>query len=297
MPKKILVIGSINKDLVVNTTRFPLDGETLIGASFYTNNGGKGANQALAISKLGGDVSIIAAVGDDSFGRENINTLSFHKVETDNIIVKKLASTGIASITVTNDGANNIIVVPGANFLLSREDIDDNVEIIEDSDIVVIQLEIPIETAEFAAILSKELGKIIILNPSPAVYLSDDFLSSVDILIPNENEINIIGGVERALSLGVKNVIVTLGKYGCDLFTKEYKKHFNAYNVKVVDTTAAGDSFLGAFTRMLSLNKTIEESIKFGVKVSNITVTRKGAVDSIPTFDEVTTIDFENIKE
>lgn len=289
MAKKNLVVGSINKDLVVNTSRFPLAGETLIGDSFYTNNGGKGANQASAIAKLGGDVSIIGAVGDDEFGRETVKNLSLYGVDTKNVSVKKGISTGIASITVTKSGANNIIVVPGANSLLSKEDIDSKLDVIKKSDIVVIQLEIPIETAKYVASLSKRLGKTVILNPSPAVELENDMLETVDILIPNETEIEIIGGIERAKSFGIKYIIVTLGKNGSDLYylSNNAKKHFNAYDVEVVDTTAAGDSFLGAIAAMLALDKPIEEAISFATKVSNITVTRKGAIDSIPTFQEV----------
>lgn len=289
MAKKILVVGSINKDLVVNTSRFPLAGETLIGDSFYTNNGGKGANQASAIAKLGGDVSIIGAVGDDEFGRETVKNLSLYGVDTKNVSVKKGISTGIASITVTKSGANNIIVVPGANSLLSKEDIDSKLDVIKKSDIVVIQLEIPIETAKYVASLSKRLGKTVILNPSPAVELENDMLETVDILIPNETEIEIIGGIERAKSFGIKYIIVTLGKNGSNLYylSNNAKKHFNAYDVEVVDTTAAGDSFLGAIAAMLALDKPIEEAISFATKVSNITVTRKGAIDSIPTLEEV----------
>lgn len=289
MAKKILVVGSINKDLVVNTSRFPLAGETLIGDSFYTNNGGKGANQASAIAKLGGDVSIIGAVGDDEFGRETVKNLSLYGVDTKSVSVKKGISTGIASITVTKSGANNIIVVPGANSLLSKEDIDSKLDVIKKSDIVVIQLEIPIETAKYVASLSKRLGKTVILNPSPAVELEKNMLETVDILIPNETEIEIIGGVESVKSFGIKYIIVTLGKNGSDLYylSNNAEKHFNAYDVEVVDTTAAGDSFLGAIAAMLALDKPIEEAISFATKVSNITVTRKGAIDSIPTFQEV----------
>lgn len=153
------------------------------------------------------------------------------------------------------------------------------------------QLEIPLDIAKYAANISKELNKTVILNPSPAVKLDEEFLSCVDILIPNETEIDIIGGIDYVFECGVKNIILTLGKNGCELITKENnkidKKHFDAYDVKVVDTTAAGDSFLGGVVRMLSENKTIEEAIEFAIKVSNITVTRKGAIDSIPTYEEV----------
>ena len=285
MSKKILIIGSINKDLVVTAPRFPKEGETILGSNFYTGNGGKGANQACAIGKLGGDVSILGAVGDDSFGKDLCNALISNNVNTDNLIIKNNVSTGIAVITVTDDGANNIIVAQGANALITKDDIKE--ELISLYDIIVMQLEIPLEIAEYAAYIAKKLGKTVVLNPSPAVKLSRDFLSYVDILIPNETEIDIIGGIDYAFERGVKNIILTLGANGCDFINKEGRKHFDAYKVDVLDTTAAGDSFLGGVVRMIADNKSIEEAIIFATKVYNITVTRKGAIDSIPTYNEV----------
>lgn len=289
MYKKILVIGSINKDLVINAPRFPKEGETILGKSFYINNGGKGANQSAAIAKLGGDISILGAVGDDNFGKDLSYSLSSNKVNIDNLIIKKNVSTGIAFITVIESGANNIIVSQGANALITKEDIKE--ELINKYDIIVMQLEIPLEIAKYSAKISKKLNKIVVLNPSPAIKLDKEFLSYIDILIPNETEINIIGGIDYVFDCGVKNIILTLGKKGCELITKENnkinRKTFNAYNVEVVDTTAAGDSFLGGIVRMLAEDKTIEEAIIFAMKVANITVTRKGAIDSIPTYEEV----------
>ncbi|MEI0495220.1 ribokinase [Brachyspira intermedia] len=285
MSKKILIIGSINKDLVVTAPRFPKEGETILGSNFYTGNGGKGANQACAIGKLGGDVSMLGAVGDDSFGKDLCNALISNNVNTDNLIIKNNVSTGIAVITVTDYGANNIVVAQGANALITKDDIKE--ELISLYDIIVMQLEILLEIAEYAAYIAKKLGKIVVLNPSPAVKLSRNFLSYVDILIPNETEIDIIGGIDYAFECGVKNIILTLGANGCDFINKEGRKHFDAYKVDVIDTTAAGDSFLGGIVRMIADNKSIEEAIIFATKVSNITVTRKGAIDSIPTYDEV----------
>lgn len=287
--KKILVIGSINKDLVVSAPRFPKEGETILGNDFYTSNGGKGANQATAIAKLGGDIAILGAIGDDNFGKDLSDSLYSNNVNIDNLIIKKNVSTGIAFITVTDIGANNIIVSQGANALITREDIKE--ELINEYDIIVMQLEIPLEIAKYAASISKKLNKTVILNPSPAVKLDEEFLSYIDILIPNETEIDTIGGIDYVFECGVKNIILTLGKNGCELITKEKDriniKKFDAYDVKVVDTTAAGDSFLGGIVKMLAEEKTIEEAIIFAIKVSNITVTRKGAIDSIPTYNEV----------
>ena len=285
MSKKILVIGSINKDLVVNTFRFPKEGETILGNNFCTTNGGKGANQACAIGKLGGNVSMLGAVGNDNFGKDLSNALYSNNVNIDNLLIKNDVSTGIAVITVTNDGANHIIVAQGANALITKDDIKE--KLIASFDIIVMQLEIPLEIAKYAASIAKKLGKTVVLNPSPAIKLDKDFLSCVDILIPNETEIDIIGGVDYVLECGVKNIILTLGADGCELITKQNRKHFDAYKVNVVDTTAAGDSFLGGVVRMIADDKTIEEAIEFATKVSNITVTRKGAIDSIPTYNEV----------
>lgn len=285
MSKSILVIGSINKDLVVNTLRFPKEGETILGNNFYTTNGGKGANQACAIGKLGGDVSMLGAIGNDNFAKDLSDALSSNNVNINNLLIKDNVSTGIAVITVTNDGANHIIVVQGANALITKDDVKE--DLISSFDIIVMQLEIPLEIAKYAASIAKKLGKTVVLNPSPAVKLDRDFLSCVDILIPNETEIDIIGGVDYVLECGVKNIILTLGADGCELITKQNRKHFDAYKVNVVDTTAAGDSFLGGVVRMIADDKTIEEAIEFATKVSNITVTRKGAIDSIPTYNEV----------
>ena len=285
MSKKILVIGSINKDLVISTSRFPKEGETILGNNFYTTNGGKGANQACAIGKLGGNVSMLGAIGNDNFGKDLSNALSSNNVNINSLLIKDNVSTGIAVITVTEDGANHIIVAQGANSLITKNDIKE--DLISSFDIIVMQLEIPLEIAKYAASLAKKLGKIVVLNPSPAVKLDREFLSCVDILIPNETEIDIIGGIDYVLESGVKNIILTLGADGCELITKQNRKHFNAYKVDVVDTTAAGDSFLGGVVRMIADDKTIEEAIEFATKVSNITVTRKGAIDSIPTYNEV----------
>lgn len=285
MGKKILVIGSINKDLVITTPRFPKEGETILGNSFYTTNGGKGANQACAIGKLGGNVAMLGAVGNDNFGKDLSNALSSNNVNINNLLIKNDVSTGIAVITVANDGANHIIVAQGANALITKNDVKE--DLIASFDIIVMQLEIPLEIAKYAASVAKKLGKTVVLNPSPAVKLDKEFLSCVDILIPNETEIDIIGGIDYVLECGVKNIILTLGADGCDLITKEKRKHFDAYKVDVVDTTAAGDSFLGGVVRTIADGKNIEEAIEFATKVSNITVTRKGAIDSIPTYNEV----------
>ena len=205
MSKKILVIGSINKDLVITTHRFAKEGETILGNDFSTSNGGKGANQASAIGKLGGDVSILGAVGNDSFGKDLSQALSSNNVNIDNLIIKDNVSTGIAVITVTESGANHIIVAQGANALITKDDIQE--DLLKHYDIIVMQLEIPLDIAKYAAGIAKKLGKTVVLNPSPAVKLDRDFLSYIDILIANETEIDIIGGINHLFECGVKNII------------------------------------------------------------------------------------------
>lgn len=294
MQKKVLVLGSINKDLVVSTKNFPKEGQTIFGNSFQTYNGGKGANQASAIAKLGGDTTIFGALGDDSFGKELLKDLKQIGVNTQNILIKKEAPTGIAMITLNSKGANHIIVVQGANALLEEKDL--SKEFISSFDFIVMQLEIPLNFAKYAAKLAKELNKIVILNPSPALELDKEFLSCVDILIPNEIEIKLIGGIPYILECGVKHIILTLGSKGCELINKKenkiYKKTFKAYKVKAIDTTAAGDSFLGAVVVSLAQGKSLDEAIEFANKVAAISVTRKGAIASIPTAKELKEFDF-----
>ena len=174
--------------------RFPKEGETILCNNFYTTNGGKGANQACAIGKLGGDVSMLGAVGNDNFAKDLSDALYSNNVNINNLLIKDNVSTGIAVITVTNDGANHIIVVQGANALITKDDVKE--DLISSFDIIVMQLEIPLEIAKYTASIAKKLGKTVVLNPSPAVKLDRDFLSCVDILIPNETEIDIIGGVD-----------------------------------------------------------------------------------------------------
>lgn len=294
MQKKVLVLGSINKDLVVSTKNFPKEGQTILGNSFQTHNGGKGANQASAIAKLGCDTTLFGALGDDNFGKELLEALEQVGVKTENILIKKEAPTGIAIITLNSKGANHIVVIQGANALLKEKDLTKT--FLSSFDIIVMQLEIPLNFAKYVAKLAKELGKMVILNPSPAVKLKKDFLACVDILVPNEIEIKLVGGIDYVLECGVKHIILTLGDKGCELISKKrneiYKKTFKAYKVKALDTTAAGDSFLGAVVANLAKEKSLDEAIEFANKVAAISVTRKGAISSIPTYTEVQAFDF-----
>lgn len=296
--KKIAVIGSINMDLVTVCKRAPKGGETLFGDEFFQVPGGKGANQAAAIGKLGAEVTMLGKVGKDSFGKDLISALKSSGVNTDNIEETEV-STGIAKIIVEENGQNRILVVAGANGKVDKEYVDRHLDIIKNCDILVAQLEVPVTTVEYALKKAKEFGKTTILNPAPALPLSDTLIKSSDFIIPNESELGIITGIEtdtdenillageKLLNMGVKELIITLGSKGSMKFNKSGKEIHTAYKVKAVDTTAAGDSFIGGLVRKLAEEKEIDEAIEFATKVSAIAVTRKGAQTSIPTYEEV----------
>lgn len=296
--KNICVIGSLNMDLVVNVDKMPKPGQTIIGSNFKEVPGGKGANQAVAMARLNGNVSMIGKVGEDGFGQTLINSLKNDKVDTTYIKTTK-GATGVALITVDNNAQNSIVVSPGANFEVKEEDIDNNIEAIKNSDIVVLQLETPLNTIKYALKKSKELNKYTILNPAPAVKLDDEIIKNVDLLTPNETELEIISGVsieteediQKAAQImiekGVKELIVTLGSKGSLYINKEKSIFKKAYKVEAVDTTAAGDSYTGALAVALSKDKNIEEAMDFASKVGALSVLKEGAQSSLPTLEDV----------
>ena len=296
--KNICVIGSLNMDLVVNVDTMPKPGQTIIGSNFKEVPGGKGANQAVAMARLNGNVSMIGKVGEDGFGQTLINSLKNDKVDTTYIQTAK-GATGVALITVDKNAQNSIVVSPGANFEVKEDDIDNNIEAIKNSDIVVLQLETPLNTIKYALNKAKELNKYTILNPAPAVKLDDEIIKNVDLLTPNETELEIISGVsieteediQKAAQImiekGVKELIVTLGSKGSLYINKEKSMFKKAYKVEAVDTTAAGDSYTGALAVALSNDKTIEEAMDFASKVGALSVLKEGAQSSLPTLDDV----------
>lgn len=296
--KKICVIGSLNMDLVVNVDEMPKKGQTLIGGNFKEVPGGKGANQAVAIAKLGGDVSMIGKVGNDGFGQTLINALKANNVKTDYIQIENCSS-GVAMITVDKNAENSIVVAPGANFRVLREDIDKCIESIKQSDIVVVQLETPLDTIKYALQESKQLDKYTILNPAPAVKLDEDIIKNVDLLTPNETELEILSGVkieneediikagQVMIQKGVKQLIVTLGSKGSLYIDKDNVKFKESYKVDAIDTTAAGDSYTGALSVALSQDKDMEEAMDFASKVGALCVMKEGAQTSLPTIQDV----------
>lgn len=296
--KNICVIGSLNMDLVVNVDTMPKPGQTIIGSNFKEVPGGKGANQAVAMARLNGNVSMIGKVGEDGFGQTLINSLKNDKVDTTYIQTSK-GATGVALITVDKNAQNSIVVSPGANFEVKEDDIDNNIEAIKNSDIVVLQLETPLNTIKYALNKAKELNKYTILNPAPAVKLDDEIIKNVDLLTPNETELEIISGVsieteediQKAAQImiekGVKELIVTLGSKGSLYINKEKSMFKKAYKVKAVDTTAAGDSYTGALAVALSQDKGIEDAMDFASKVGALSVLKEGAQSSLPTLEDV----------
>lgn len=295
--KKVVVAGSINMDLVTVCERAPKGGETLFGKEFFQVPGGKGANQAVAIGKLGTQVTMLGKIGNDSFGKDLVASMKNSGVNTE-YIENSASSTGIAKIIVEANGQNRILVVSGANMDVDRAYIDRHMDVINDSDILVTQLEIPIDTVEYVLKKAKEAGKITILNPAPAAQLNDEIIKNSDIIIPNESELGIITGMptntlneievaaQKLLNMGVKELIVTLGSQGSLHLNKKGSTIHSAYKVNAVDTTAAGDSFIGGLVKNIQ-DDNLDEAIEFATKVSAITVTRKGAQISIPTIEEV----------
>lgn len=296
--KKILVIGSINMDLVTFCERAPRAGETLFGKEFLQIPGGKGANQAVAMGKLKSDITMLGKIGMEGMGDILVDSMKKDGVNVSNI-EKCGKSTGIAKIIVEESGQNRILVVSGANSEVSIDYINKHIKEVENSDIIVTQLEIPIDTVRYILKKGKELGKITVLNPAPAMNLDLEIIKNSDYIIPNETELEILtgiktdteSGVEKAayelLKKGVKGLIVTLGSKGCIYIDKDKKIEFKAHKVKAIDTTAAGDSFIGGFVNGISQGLSLEESINRGMTTAAISVTRVGAQTSIPTLDEV----------
>ena len=297
---KVLVVGSLNMDFVINTDQMPVPGETVLGNTFSLCPGGKGANQAYAIGKIGGDVAMIGAVGNDEYGKKLKDNLQSVNVDVMPIEVIEDENTGCAFVTVDKTGENNIVVIQGTNKMITKETIDKNIKLIEESDIVLMQLEIPIDVVKHTITLAKQYGKTVILDPAPAqAGVLDDVFDKIDFAKPNETELSILTGMPtsnmeeiksaaRALNeKGIKNILVTLGKKGSMLINKEECTHFEVPDIKIVDTTAAGDSFIATFSIGISNGNDVHDSIRFANKVANFVCTRPGAQASIPTREEI----------
>lgn len=283
--KKIVVIGSINMDLVTQTQVVPRLGETVLGTSFSTTPGGKGANQAVAAARLKADVTMIGAVGNDSFGKELLSHLENQGIFTENVEPVTHKETGIASITIANHD-NSIIVVPGANACVTEELIEKYEDVIAKSDTMLLQLEIPLSAVIKAAELAKKHGIRVILNPAPYQDLPEELLKLVDYITPNEYEAEELLKASNLKNLQEK-LIITRGAEGVSYFESGSEKYISSYKVEVVDTTGAGDSFNGAFAVALSEGKTLEEACSFAVAVGALAVTKLGAQSGMPTREQV----------
>lgn len=285
MKKKIFIVGSINTDLVINAPYMPQQGETLQGSDFITARGGKGANQAVAAARLGGNVVMCGCIGNDAFGEEAIRFLQKDGIDVSHIRRIENASTGTAVIVVI-DGNNRIILDRGANACLMEKDIDETLETARVGDIYLTQLENPIEIIGYGLKKAKEKGMYVILNPAPANKEIEPYLGYCDLITPNESELELLGGREKLLEK-VETLLVTLGGEGFEITTKVDTQKYSCMKVKVVDTTAAGDTLCGGLVVKMAEGKLLAEAAKFGSKAASIACTRKGAQPSIPMRNEV----------
>jgi ribokinase len=298
MSVKICVVGSINYDLVVKGARIPRPGETLIGNKFITAPGGKGANQAVAAARLGGEVSMVGRVGVDAFGNELRANLKANHVNTENVWQTPGVATGVALIMVDESGQNSILVAPGSNMTLTKADIRQAEQAITSADILLLQLEVPMEVVVEAARVGHQHGVKVVLNPAPARLLPEELPQWVDIIIPNEYEAQVLtnhpGSSSESgqlddllLGLGVKQVIITLGSQGARIISREKKVLKAPFQINAVDTTAAGDAFVGGFSVALAEGADIEDAVVWGNAAGALAATRMGAQPSLPTRDEV----------
>lgn len=296
---KICVVGSSNIDLVVKSQRLPSCGETILGGEFLMVPGGKGANQAVAAAKLGAEVYFVAKLGDDMFGAQSFANFKKEGVNTKYVTRTKKALSGVASIAVNKAGDNTIVVAPGANHLLMPRDVKSAESAIASCGAIVVQLEIPMETVEFVARLANKFKIPFILDPAPAQKLKPELLKMTDIIKPNETEAQILTGIEvtdtktagkaagKLLKWGVKTVIITMGAKGCFVVNNEIDEFFPAKKIKAVDSTAAGDAFVGGLAFCIAQGKTILEAILFANDVAALSVTKMGAQSSMPSMKDV----------
>lgn len=284
--KKVIIVGSLNTDLVITAPYAPQGGETLMGSGFMINSGGKGANQACATAKLGGQAYMCGCVGNDSFGNELIDNLKSAGVNTDFIRRVEKKPTGVAVIVVTQ-GENRIIIDSGANGFLSENDIDRVLEIANEGDIYLTQLENPIDVIGYGLKKAKEKRLFTVLNPAPANKNILKYLEYVDIITPNETESELLGGTDALLSMGIETVITTLGSRGFEIATQGGANIYPCIKITPVDTTAAGDTACGGLCAKLSMGADLVSAMQYGSKAASIACTRQGAQMSIPTVQEV----------
>lgn len=283
----ITVIGSINMDLVVQMDVFPQQGETVLGELFTTIPGGKGANQAVAAARLGSQVKMVGAVGADSFGTELRANLNEEDINT-HFVKTTTTATGIANILL-HEADNRIVVVPGANYEVTPDVIDEAMAVIEKSDLVIMQLEIPAATIDYALKRCHKLGVPVLFNPAPAANFNTEWMDYITYLTPNETECALLFGedVEAALEKYPNRLIVTLGDNGARYFDGEQHVHVAGFKTTAVDTTGAGDTFNGAFAHAMTTGQTIQEAVRFANIAGSLSVEKFGAQGGMPTIEAV----------
>ncbi len=283
--KKIFVVGSINTDLVIHAPYMPKSGETLTGDGFFSAHGGKGANQAVACARLGGNVIMCGCVGDDGFGKDAVASFVADGIDVSHVRTVKGVASGTAVIIIV-DGDNRIILDKGANAYLSEKDIDEVLETASEGDIYLTQLENPIDVVGYGLKKAKEKGMFVVLNPAPANREIEKYFNYCDLITPNESEMELFGGREKLLEK-ISTLIITLGGKGYEINQGGKSIVYPCIKVEPVDTTAAGDTFCGGLCARLAEGKSLDESARFGSIAASIACTRKGAQPSVPQREEV----------
>lgn len=293
-PGSVVVVGSCNMDLVARVPRLPLPGETLTGTSFGTYLGGKGLNQAVAARRMGASVAMVARVGADDFGRRVTQALHDEGIDAAQVQIDE-QPTGTAMILVEERGENNIVVVPGANGALTTADIDRAAEQIRSAGVLLLQLEVPLETTLHAAQLARAAGTTVILTPAPAQRLPSALFAATDVLVPNEVEVAQVLGTQAQpsdaaqalLAQGCGAVVVTLGAQGALLVTSQGEQAIAPFAVTPVDTVGAGDAFVGALAAVLAAGQDLTTALRYASAAGAIATTRPGAMSSLPSRDEI----------
>lgn len=308
MSKNILVIGSSNTDMIIKMKKMPKPGETVIGGKFSSAAGGKGANQAVAAARAGGNVTFIGRVGSDIFGETALDGFRKDGLNVDNVIKDQVEPSGVALIFVDENGENSIAVASGANGALSSQDIKNCEKIISKADILLMQLETPMDTIETAAKIAAKNNVKVILNPAPAQKLNNELLKYVSIITPNETEAELLVGfpianekdAEKAAivlnEFGIKTVIITLGSKGAFVLSDSFNGVVPAFSVKAIDTTAAGDVYNGALAVSLSEDKNIRDAVIFASAAAALSVTKMGAQTSAPRKEDIDKFILSNTK-